>query len=308
MRVERWRCAAAVLGAGLICGVDCRRRRRRWARGGAAAVRGRGVRGRTEGAGAAAAPTRDAGATVAVEQQRLLCLVALGRPADAEQAMTAIVEADPLYVPDAASAPPRVRAAFQDVRARLVPAIAKAEYERARQAYRSGRLRPAASAGFARVLSIVERSDGPSADPVVRDMAVLAAGFKTLSDKAKVPPPPPAAPAAARAAHAAARGRRRSPHRPASTTATYPGVAVPAHRPSGRAAVAAGPRSAAQPRRGAGDRDQRGRPCRVSTDDARRAPTYDQLLLNAASTWSYVPAQLEGERVKFRKVMKLSFR
>ena len=36
--------------------------------------------------------------------------------------------------------------------------------------------------------------------------------------------------------------------------------------------------------------------------------TYDQLLLSAASTWAYVPAQLAGERVKFRKVMKLSFR
>jgi hypothetical protein len=35
---------------------------------------------------------------------------------------------------------------------------------------------------------------------------------------------------------------------------------------------------------------------------------YDQLLLAAASTWSYTPAQLEGEPVKFRKVMKLSFR
>jgi TonB family protein len=36
--------------------------------------------------------------------------------------------------------------------------------------------------------------------------------------------------------------------------------------------------------------------------------TYDQLLLNAVSSWAYVPAQLAGEPVKFRKVMKLSFR
>ena len=41
----------------------------------------------------------DPGASIAVEQQRVLCLVALGRPADAEQAMTAIVQADPLYFP-----------------------------------------------------------------------------------------------------------------------------------------------------------------------------------------------------------------
>ena len=36
--------------------------------------------------------------------------------------------------------------------------------------------------------------------------------------------------------------------------------------------------------------------------------TYDQLLLNAVSSWAYVPAQLAGEPVKFRKVLKLSFR
>jgi hypothetical protein len=36
--------------------------------------------------------------------------------------------------------------------------------------------------------------------------------------------------------------------------------------------------------------------------------TYDQLLLNAVSAWAYVPAQLAGEPVKFRKVLKLSFR
>ena len=146
-----------------------------------------------------------AAATVAVQQQRLLCLVALGRPADAEQAMTAIVRADPLYLPDAASAPPRVRAAFRDVRARLVPGIAKAAV-RARAAGVRGADYAAASAGFARVLAIVEQSDGASADPVVRDVAVLATGFKTLSDKADAraacpcgaaAAPPPAAIAAA---------------------------------------------------------------------------------------------------------------
>ena len=35
---------------------------------------------------------------------------------------------------------------------------------------------------------------------------------------------------------------------------------------------------------------------------------YDQILLTAASTWAYSPAQLGGERVKVRKSIKLSFR
>ena len=128
-------------------------------------------------------PDTTGAAAVEIQQQRLLCLVALGRPADAEGAMTAIVRADPLYVPDATSAPPRVRAAFRDVRARLVPEIVKSEYERARQAFEAADY-PAASAGFARVLAIVGQTEGTTADPVVRDVAVIARVLKTLSDTA----------------------------------------------------------------------------------------------------------------------------
>ncbi len=245
----------------------------------------------------------DAKATVAVEQQRLLCLVALGRPADAEGAMTAIVQADPLYLPDVSAAPPRVRAAFKDVRARLLPGIAKAQYEQARQAFDSADY-AAASAGFARVVAIVELSDGAGADPVLRDVAVLATGFKTLSDKADAAPPAPAAAAAAPppAAIAAAAPA------PRIYDATSPGLAVPAVV---RQDVPQWPRSLGPPP----NRDavlaivinEKGR---VESARMMRVVnrTYDKLLLSAASTWAYVPAQLAGEPVKFRKVMKLSFR
>ena len=243
----------------------------------------------------------DTAATVAVEQQRLLCLVALGRPVDAEGAMTAMVQADPLYVPDASTAPPRVRAAFKDVRARLLPAIAKAQYEQARQAF-EGADYANASAGFARVLSIVERSEGPNADAVLRDVAVLAAGFKTLSDKAGAAPPP--APAAAPPVEAAAA----APVPPRIYDATYPGLAVPTIV---RQNVPQWPRTLGPPP----NRDavlaivinEKG-----LVESARMTRvvhrTYDQLLLNAVSSWAYVPAQLAGEPVKFRKVLKLSFR
>ena len=246
--------------------------------------------------------TTDTAATVAVQEQRLLCLVALGRPADAEGAMTAIVQADPLYVPDASTAPPRVRAAFKDVRARLLPAIARAQYEQARQAF-EGADYADASTGFARVLSIVERSEGAGADPVLRDVAVLAAGFKTLSDN-KASAPAPAPPAAAPPVEAAAA----APMPPRVYDAAYPGLAVPTVV---RQVVPQWPRSLGPPP----NRDavlaivinEKG-----LVESARMTRvvhrTYDQLLLNAVSTWAYVPAQLAGEPVKFRKVLKLSFR
>jgi TonB family protein len=253
-------------------------------------------------------PDTTGAAAVEIHQQRLLCLVALGRPADAERAMTAIVRADPLYLPDASSAPPRVRAAFLDVRARLVPEIVKSEYERARQAFQSADY-PAASAGFARVLAIVGQTEGTSTDPVVRDVAVLATGFKTLSDTANAPPPaPPPAPLPA-------------------VADPRPAVAVPPVPPPVRIYDAAYPRLRAaetvrqeipQWPRSLGPPPNRDGVLEVVIDQEGRIESarmvravnraYDQLLLAAASTWSYLPAQLAGERVKVRKTIKLRFK
>jgi TonB family protein len=249
----------------------------------------------------------DAGAIVAVEQQRLLCLVALGRPADAEQAITAIVQADPLYVPDPASAPPRVRTAFLDLRTKLVPVIAKSEYERARQAYEAGDF-ASASAGFARVLAIVESSGGAAADPVLRDVAVLATGFKTLSDKAAAPPPPPAAAPAGTAAAVPEPAPPVVPVAPRTYDATFPGIVMPAvvHQDVPQWPSQLGP----MPNRTAVIEVVITADGLVESAKLTQPvhPSYDRLLLAAASTWSYVPAQVKGERVKFKKVLRLNFR
>jgi TonB family protein len=255
-------------------------------------------------------PVTDTGAVVAIEQQRLLCLVALGRPADAEQAITAIVQADPLYVPDQASAPPRVRTAFLDVRARLVPAIAKSDYERARDAYELGDF-GSASAGFTRVLAIVDASGGTAADPLLRDIAVLATGFKTLSDKAAAAPPPPAAPASAPleppAPAAAAPAPPIVPVAARIYDATYPGIVAPAivHQDVPQWPRALGP----MPNRTAVIEVVITEEGLVESAKLTQHvhPSYDQRLLAATSKWSYVPAQVKGERVRFKKVLRLNF-
>jgi hypothetical protein len=136
----------------------------------------------------------------------------------------------------------------------------------------------------------------------LRDVAVLAAGFKTLSDKANAPPP--AAPVAAPPVAAA----EAAPAQPRIYDATHPGLTVPAIV---RQEMPQWPRTLGPPP----NRDavlaivinEKG-----LVESARMARvvhrTYDQLLLNAVSTWAYVPAQLAGEPVKFRKVIKLTFR
>src|SRR5512132_1107649 len=70
-----------------------------------------------------------------VEQYRSLCLLALGRSTEAESAIAAVVTADPLFMPGEADASPRVRAAFSDVRQRLLPQIAQTRYATAKAAF-----------------------------------------------------------------------------------------------------------------------------------------------------------------------------
>ena len=75
-----------------------------------------------------------------IEQYRSLCLLALGRGTEAESAIAAVVTADPLFMPGEADASPRVRAAFSEVRQRLLPQIATDALRRGEGRLRSQRL------------------------------------------------------------------------------------------------------------------------------------------------------------------------
>src|SRR5262245_57245965 len=70
-----------------------------------------------------------------IEQYRAYCLLGLGRSADAEQAIAAVVTATPLYKPTVADASPRVRTAFTDVRRRVLPTVIQDKYATAKSAF-----------------------------------------------------------------------------------------------------------------------------------------------------------------------------
>src|SRR5262245_37968523 len=61
---------------------------------------------------------RNAEETRGVEEYRAFCLIALGREAEAQRAIEAVVTNDPSYRP-ASDVSPRVRTAFADVRRRM---------------------------------------------------------------------------------------------------------------------------------------------------------------------------------------------
>ena len=70
-----------------------------------------------------------------IEQYRAFCLLALGRASDAEQAIEAVVTADPSYHPADSEVSPRIRTTFAEVRRRMLPVIIQQKYTQAKAAY-----------------------------------------------------------------------------------------------------------------------------------------------------------------------------
>ena len=129
----------------------------------------------------------------AIEQYRAFCLLALGRTAEAEHAIEAVVSGEPTYQP-AGEVSPRVRTAFTDVRKRMLPTIIQQEYAQATAAYDHKEF-AAAAGGFSRVLDVMSDPAAAAAvsQPPLADLRTLAAGFRDLAISAATPPPLPTA-------------------------------------------------------------------------------------------------------------------
>lgn len=247
-----------------------------------------------------------------VEQERALCLLALNRTAEAEDAMAAVVQANPMYVPDESAVSPRVRATFQDVRARLIPDLARATFARARSSYDAGD-HARALADLEVVLALTnDPAAAPSAKDEIDGLRLLAEGFRTLSEAAvkaaqdtqdtketqemqAAAEPSPAPPE-----EAAAIGRVFD----ASVPGVVPPVIVKQDVPQWRSLMGSPPST---PGLIAVTIDEEGA---VERLDIIRSlhPSFDVLLRAAVEKWSYVPATYDGTRVKFRKSIRLALR
>ena len=130
-----------------------------------------------------------AGQARAIEQYRAFCLLALGRATDAEQAIEAVVAAEPSYLPSDSDASPRVRSAFTTVRRRMLPNIIQQQYAMAKAAFDRKEWAVAADL-FKWVLTALADPDvaNEAKQPPLVDLKQLAAGFEELSSKAAAPP------------------------------------------------------------------------------------------------------------------------
>jgi hypothetical protein len=234
-----------------------------------------------------------------IEQYRSLCLLALGRGIEAESAIAAVVTADPLFMPGEAEASPRVRAAFSDVRQRLLPEIAATRYASAKAAY-DRKDYPSAEHQFRDLVTLL---NDPQMGNRLNDLRTLAIGFVDLSKAAAAPPPepkkvePPARPPAAAPVE---------PRAPRVWTGDEPGVTAPVAL---RQEVPRVPTAIATQTRDRGLLevviDEQGRVVGL-TIRLSLHPMYDPLLIAAAREWRYKPAVAGGVPVKFKKIIQVS--
>lgn len=247
-----------------------------------------------------------------VLEYHALCLLALGRTAETEQAVQRLVLADPSYELNEVDSPPQLRAIFSSVRERHLPGLARQRYAAAKALLDSGENGAAAEA-FEVVLSLLahrETVTGLGAEDAA-DLQTLATSFRDLARTRLAPAPPAAGPVATTGtaipepASAASRG---------GGAAAAPAMLYDSDNPEVVAPVAI---------------DQELPPLRVSRsispasrgllvvviDEAGRVesavltvrihPTYDRMLLDRVKSWRYAPATLNGRAVRFRKVIEV---
>jgi hypothetical protein len=228
-----------------------------------------------------------------IDLYRTLCLVALGRNADADRAIEAMIMRDPLYRASIDDLSPRLRSAFGDVRKRLLPAIIQKQYADSKAAFDKKDFATAA-VGFEGVLKGIADPDisALAGVPPLSDLRTLSTGFRDLSAKSVAPPEPLPAPVA--------------PPRPVKTmfSADDAGVVGPV---AIQQKVPRYPVAVLRPITGMIEMviDATGavqsEMMRVPID-----PTFDKLVLAAATKWKYQPAMMDGMPVKFLKRLTIT--
>ncbi len=226
---------------------------------------------------------------IEVEQYRALSLIALGRNADAERALSAIVRADPVFVPTSEDVSPRVMAMFADVRRKLLPEIARDTFGKARAAFQEKNAEQA-TRQFELVMTLLD-------DPLLKgdadhdDLRVLASGFLDLTLASAAPPAAEPEPSAAE---------------PPAPPVVEPPVPIdqrlPLWNPPDTAAATRDYSGAIVVMIGADGR--------VKSAAMRRPtyPLYDALLLQAARLWTYRPAMKNGQPIESEKVIEIQLR
>ena len=238
---------------------------------------------------------------VQLEQYRALCLIALGRIAEAERAVAALVDADPTYVPPSSVASPRVLAMIAEIRRKELPGVARRVLDSGRAAYEAKDI-PRAQRQFDILLKLL---DDPIMEgrPEREDLLAVARGFSTLLVAAPAPRPPAAETERPAAPPAAAGGT--PPAAPAVSTFVPASViqeSLPIWTPPNPAVARNEYNGAVKVRIGTDGR------VKAATIDRPTHPAYDTALLNTARSWLYKPATQNGTPIESERVIAVRLR
>ena len=231
--------------------------------------------------------------SVEAQQYKALCLLALGRQADASIAIEALVNSSPTFIPSSDDAPPRFVELVTKVRQKLLPTIARRTFAEGRDRY-TDKKNDEAVKRFSLVLTLLNDPTFP--DPNTKqDLETLAKGFIDLATAAAVPvkvvaaPPEPVAP----------------PPVAAAPTPTPPKVVPP---------VALSQEVPPMPTDLASRADtklvlvvlidENGRVTSVTVKESAH-PVYDRLVSQATRNWRYTPATRNGVAIPSEQVVTI---
>ena len=228
-----------------------------------------------------------------IEIYEALCLLALGKKAEANAKIEDVIRIEPLYQPSA-DLPKRLHTLVEEARDRLRPALAQSHYAAGKKLFDAEKF-DAAVEEFALVLQLTD-VPAESSPEKFGDMRILATGFRDLSVRAianakpRVPQTPDPAPS-----------------RPTEVQVVPP-VAVQQSVPPWPATLTS--------RREALKFAQLNGVLelvitKTGTVESVKLvkgidPFYDVLLVNAARQWKYQPATRNGEPVEFVKRLAIA--
>jgi tetratricopeptide (TPR) repeat protein len=222
-----------------------------------------------------------------VQQYRALCLLALGRQADAEAALKRLITSAPEFTLSAEDMPPRFITLFAQQRREIVPGVLRKLFAEAREDYRAK--------AFDRALPQFKRVLALSADTEVRDaegvddLRLLAESFIDIATASEAPKVDVAAPAAAPAAPAPVR------------LPTLP-VAVRQEMPPWPSAIPVRARMSGSVKIRI---DSHGKV--VSAEMVRAIdPRYDARVLAATHFWEYKPATANGVPIEADSIIEIN--
>jgi TonB family protein len=125
-----------------------------------------------------------------IAEYRVFCLLALDRRVEARRTIETILNDNPLYLPSAELASPRIQTVFRETRRQVLPTIVRDRYAAAKAAFE--RKDPRAGEQFEAVLTLLDDPDVQNV-PALSDLKTVVSAFRDLTRAMADAAPPPLA-------------------------------------------------------------------------------------------------------------------